>query len=1056
VKRHVTLISATLLAASSVLVSAQSLPSTSGVILEQFDAHTVGAAGPGRATAQARLIQSQRALSGVDALSGVTIVLGTGVQASERQYVETALTIAHDVIRGHYGQTPQNTHVGIYLDIEECLDAYLPFMGIPQSQRDTWRTTFDQFPIFSGHGAIWIWLKAGPGTPLPGQSTWTHESVHILQGELSHGSTFGARWLWEGDAQRVSDPRTLDAWRTLVTGSGWNYPLSDLEDMRIFDSSHPGSYSVAAFAIEYLRFKYGGDAAVVRFWNELAREPWTTAFQIAFGASVSEFYADFETFRGNPLGPGSSCTSFTLSTTSASATVNGGNATVTLLGVPAGCTSGSWAATGNGSWLTVSSTGGTGPSTVTVSWTGNNSPSGRSGTATIAGNAFVVTQAGTSSATCSSFTLSHTSASATVNGDNWTLTLLGAPAGCTGGTWTASVNASWLTLSATSGSGPSTVTVFWTGNSNPSGRSATATIAGNAFVVSQAGTSSATCTSFMLSSTSAAATVNGGNQAVTLTGAPAGCAGGTWTASVNVPWLTLSASSGSGPSTVTVFWTGNNNPSGRSGTATIAGSAFVVNQAGTSATSCTSFTLSSSSASGTVNASNVTVTLLGAPAGCTGGSWVATGNGSWITVWPTSGTGPSTVTVYWIGNNNPQGRSSSATIAGRTFAVLQAGTTIQGPFGAFDTPAGDATVLSGSIAVSGWALDDFGVKRVEVWRDLQAGEPTAPFPGTSSDPRTGKIFIGNAMIVEGARPDIEQLYPALPHARRAGWGYLLLTWGLYGQGNGTYTFYAVAVDEEDNAALIGSKTVVVDNAHATKPFGSIDTPEIGGNPGTSPNFGWALTPKVNGVGTCRIPSNGIQVSIDSRPLQPVVYGDVRSDIATAFPGFSNSSAAGAHALFDWSSLTNGTHTIGWLITDDCGRADGVGSRFFTVSNGAAASAESTGAGATRGGLEAVELESAETVLLLRGENELPEVLDVSKSRIVEIKQGQYVQLRLPRDYTAAYRLVGDERRPLPVGSTWDEANGIFYWRPAVGFLGRHELAFTSRGRRITVLVVIEP
>ena len=77
----------------------------------------------------------------------------------------------------------------------------------------------------------------------------------------------------------------------------------------------------------------------------------------------------------------------------------------------------------------------------------------------------------------------------------------------------------------------------------------------------------------------------------------------------------------------------------------------------------------------------------------------------------------------------------------------------------------------------------------------------------------------------------------------------------------------------------------------------------------------------------------MQVSIDSGPLQPVVYGDARTDIAGAFPGFSNSAAAGGHFIFDWSTLTNGAHTIGWLITDDCNRADGVGSRFFNVTNG---------------------------------------------------------------------------------------------------------------------------
>src|SRR6185369_8028292 len=96
-------------------------------------------------------------------------------------------------------------------------------------------------------------------------------------------------------------------------------------------------------------------------------------------------------------------------------------------------------------------------------------------------------------------------------------------------------------------------------------------------------------------------------------------------------------------------------------------------------------------------------------------------------------------------------------------------------------------------------------------------------------------------------------------------------------------------------------------------------------------FGWALTPNAVGT-TCRVPSTGVQVSIDSGPLQPVVFGDVRNDIAGAFAGFTNSAAAGGHFTFDTTTLANGVHTIEWLITDNCNRADGVGSRFFTVQN----------------------------------------------------------------------------------------------------------------------------
>ena len=33
--------------------------------------------------------------------------------------------------------------------------------------------------------------------------------------------------------------------------------------------------------------------------------------------------------------------------------------------------------------------------------------------------------------------------------------------------------------------------------------------------------------------------------------------------------------------------------------------------------------------------------------------------------------------------------------------------------------------------------------------------------------------------------------------------------------------------------------------------------------------------------------------------------------------------------FDSSTLTNGVHTIAWVVTDNQGAADGVGSRYFT-------------------------------------------------------------------------------------------------------------------------------
>jgi hypothetical protein len=85
------------------------------------------------------------------------------------------------------------------------------------------------------------------------------------------------------------------------------------------------------------------------------------------------------------------CTSFSISPTSASPSSSSGSTTVTLTGAPAGCTGGGWSAAGNGSWIGVSPASGAGAGSVTVSWQ-QNTGAPRSGSATIAGRSFTVSQ----------------------------------------------------------------------------------------------------------------------------------------------------------------------------------------------------------------------------------------------------------------------------------------------------------------------------------------------------------------------------------------------------------------------------------------------------------------------------------------------------------------------------------------------------------------------------------------------------------------------------------------------------------------------------------------
>jgi hypothetical protein len=144
-----------------------------------------------------------------------------------------------------------------------------------------------------------------------------------------------------------------------------------------------------------------------------------------------------------------------------------------MMKVANGCT---WTATSNAAWLTITSgSSGNGNGNISFNIAANTGPA-RTGTLTIGGQTFTVSQANG----CT-YTLSSMSASFTNVGGTGSVTVTTA-AGCT---WTAVSNVSWITVtSGSSGNGNGTV-VYAVGLNLGGPRNGTMTIAGRTFTVSQ-------------------------------------------------------------------------------------------------------------------------------------------------------------------------------------------------------------------------------------------------------------------------------------------------------------------------------------------------------------------------------------------------------------------------------------------------------------------------------------------------------------------------------------------------------------------------------------------
>ena len=357
------------------------------------------------------------------------------------------------------------------------------------------------------------------------------------------------------------------------------------------------------------------------------------------------------TIGGRPFNvtqTGQSCTySISPANTSVPASAATGNFNVTAL---AGC---AWTAASSGGWITITSGAtGSGNGPVGFSVAANPNVAGRSGSISVSGQTYTINQAGV---VCTP-TLNPLSSSVGAGGSTGNSVSVTIPAACQ---WTATSNAQWLSVTnGASGTGSGSVVFNIAANTSTSSRSASLTIAGQPFNVSQAGL---TCT-YTVTPTNAPAPNTAGTGSVSVAAAT-GC---NWQASSSVAWLTVtSGASGSANGSVNYSFVANPTTQSRQGVLTVAGQPVNITQAAGCGYSITpaSASVTAAAGSGTIN-----VTAGGTCA------WSATSPVQWITFTaPASGSGNGSVGYNVAANTNSSSRSATITVAGQPFVVTQAG-----------------------------------------------------------------------------------------------------------------------------------------------------------------------------------------------------------------------------------------------------------------------------------------------------------------------------------------------------------------------------------------------
>jgi hypothetical protein len=345
-----------------------------------------------------------------------------------------------------------------------------------------------------------------------------------------------------------------------------------------------------------------------------------------------------------------------LATRSQSFSETGGSGTAALTATADGC---SWTAISNVNWITITAGGsGAGSGSINFRVQANSGPE-RSGSLTIAGQAFTVTQAAAVTSPCLYALNPGTQAISAVGGAG-TPVAVSTSQGCV---WTASAAVSWITVTGSpSGNGSGTIAFSVAANTGAARSGMVSVTSGDGFTVSQAGAPAPPPCAYTVNPGNQSIAAAGGTAAPIAVGTTQGCA---WTAIPQDSWIAITGgSTGTGSGTVNLRVAANNGGP-RNGSLTVAGHAVAIQQAG----ACSySISPASKSIDGVGGVGTVSVSTA---AGC---EWTSLSNEPWIRVTAgSSGSGSGSVAFLVLPNDDKKAkkRDGTITIAGRTFTVSQ-------------------------------------------------------------------------------------------------------------------------------------------------------------------------------------------------------------------------------------------------------------------------------------------------------------------------------------------------------------------------------------------------